>query len=1138
MSSTERQHEAITTHDRSMVVTAGAGTGKTYVLVRKYLDLIETMDVTVPEILALTFTEKAAAEMKDRIRKEIARREGRVWEKAAEDFMLAPVQTFHSFCAQVLREFPIETGLDPGFTVIDEQHISRIHATAIETLIHTPQEKRVNHATVQVLSVFEPSQLKQMLVAMYTRRQQFIKFFGMLESDQESIRSFWQGEICRFRDEEITSLQKDSSFSGPLCKMLSYAEIYSGSDDKAAVYLQQVRPLLECMADESPGEDFCSAADAFLKNRPGNVGSKKNWNDGDLELFRQAKKDLIDVLERKKNLLSLSADPDHPLMTASVNLFHHLSPVFHRYLEIVTDAKAQSGGLDFSDLILHARSLFTSEPEIVSTHFMQRFRYILVDEFQDTDPAQFDIVLAIAGDLRPTTDCLFIVGDPKQSIYLFREADVTRFKEAQTRILSACQGRVINLDTSFRSTKEVIGLTNRIFSRLFASAEKPWEFGYEPIITSNARSGHAGHVELMLPPEGEDTQSGRRNEADMVARRIISLVNDTSAGVYEEEKDRTFTRRRAHFGDIAILLEQRTNLPVYLSALSRYGIPYYVHGGTGFYERQEILDLYNVLAYLENPGNDIHFAGLLRSPYMGISDTDLYLASVEQGFSFREKFFNYTMKGPSDSCARACSLLAKWESYTGRCSIVHLIRMILSDSGAYTLYSAHPEGGAILANIEKMIRIVAKREKDGQYFLSSFITDLRLSMEEKEREGEAPLDSLARNSVNIMTVHAAKGLEFPIVFVPDMAMTFRQRPDPVMIGDDSRMAGIRVPDPSNQYKPASSPVLNVLRALEGQKERAERKRLFYVAMTRARDILVMSGIPPENQEISFDLAKNRIEWLFSALGITGDSISAGEHLLDTGDPAGPLKLTIITDPECIIANTSNNLPGPVVIPPGCEGMSGHASGSLTGQKKPALLKELTVSQLESIIEKGPDSGQSPTVSRDICGLSHQGTIHGTIIHEVLRGREPRVVCSEYGIMDEEYIRDCTDVAAQFRKSALMQRVKREFCELPISILVGKIHIKGTIDRLCEFDDGSWILIDYKTGPVTRESYQAHEELYNVQMAVYMMAAGRLVNEPVIGYLYFTATGEFHRVNFDVNSVIERICHELEHRPAEQGPVLN
>jgi len=181
MAATKRQNEAITTHDRSLVVTAGAGTGKTYVLVQKYLHLLESHDVSVPEILALTFTDKAAAEMKERIRKELSQREGEKWEKAAEEFMIAPVQTFHSFCAQVLREFPIEAGLEPGFTVLDERQASRIHARAFEELVHSLQPEPVNESVVHVLSIFNQYTLRTMLSLMYGKRLSYERFFTALD---------------------------------------------------------------------------------------------------------------------------------------------------------------------------------------------------------------------------------------------------------------------------------------------------------------------------------------------------------------------------------------------------------------------------------------------------------------------------------------------------------------------------------------------------------------------------------------------------------------------------------------------------------------------------------------------------------------------------------------------------------------------------------------------------------------------------------------------------------------------------------------------------------------------------------------------------------------------------------------------
>ena len=226
MAATKRQNEAITTHDQSMVVTAGAGTGKTYVLVQKYLNLLETRGVSVPEILALTFTDKAAAEMRERIRKELSQREGRMWEKAAEDFMIAPVQTFHSFCAQVLREFPIEAGLEPGFVVLDERQESRIHARAFEELVHSSQPGSINEAVVHVLSISDQYTLRTMLSAMYDKRLSYDRFFAALDENEDQVVSSWMQEVNAFRDSEIRDLLNDRSFCSMVCTLLDLAARY------------------------------------------------------------------------------------------------------------------------------------------------------------------------------------------------------------------------------------------------------------------------------------------------------------------------------------------------------------------------------------------------------------------------------------------------------------------------------------------------------------------------------------------------------------------------------------------------------------------------------------------------------------------------------------------------------------------------------------------------------------------------------------------------------------------------------------------------------------------------------------------------------------------------------------------------
>ena len=1089
-----------------MVVTAGAGTGKTYVLVQKYLDLLKNCGVGVPQILALTFTDKAAAEMKERIRSEILRQEGPQWERAAEDFMIAPVQTFHSFCAQVLREFPIEAGLEPGFAVLDEQQVSRIHSQAFEDLIHTRQEGPVNEALIRILSITDQYTLRIILSVIYGKRERYALFFAELEKDEQSVLDVWKREVDVFRDEEIASLRKDPSFSSYIRTLLGLAAAYEGADDKAVTFLQEIRPLLAVLEVSPNSNEFCQSALDLAKKRPGNVGSKKVWKPEDLDVFKRSRKNLTEILERKHSLFRMTMDTSDPVITGSVQFLKALSLVFSRYVEVVGSEKAALGGLDFSDLILHARRLFLEQGGLVATHFMPRFRYILVDEFQDTDLTQFDIILAIIGTPSPTTDCLFIVGDPKQSIYLFRDADVTRFKEAQEIITSACRGRVVNLDTSFRSTKEVIGLSNLIFSLLLVSAEKPWEFGYEPVRISESRSDHAGSVELLLPPRGDDAACTKRNEAGMVARRIHSIVNKNPLQVYEEQPDHTFIRRPSRFGDIAILLEQRTNLSYYLSALGEYGIPFYVHGGTGFYRRQEVYDLYSILSSLEHRHDDVSLTGVLRSPYFGLTDTELFCIAQENGRTLWDKLGKYVERIGPGSATNAHVLLTSWQKYAGRSGLVALIRRILADSGVYTVYAALPAGEQILANIEKLVGMARNREEAGPYALADFTLDLRMAMDEDEREGEAPLDALAENAVNIMTVHAAKGLEFPIVFVPDMGMPFPHRYPPIMIGDNPLMVGVKVPDPNEDYEMTESAVLLTLREQQRQKERAEKKRLLYVALTRARDHLFMSGTAPDEAGLSYDLARSRIEWIFTALGITGDAISSGVLPLELPDGTGSITLTIISDPEAIPAETGRIEPSLIVIPEECA----EKTGSWTAPKYsigPERVKVVSVSELEKTEQEMPI--RTPGTSIYLPGVN--GTTKGTIIHEVLRGRDAATVLKEYGEYSEEHVRQCKEIVSRFHSSDLMKRVKREYCELPFIVTIDGKGVTGKIDRLCELEDGTWVVIDYKSEVVSPIDSTLKAGEYAASMGAYIEAAEHFFGgKKVEGWFYFTETGDFYR----------------------------
>jgi len=313
------------------------------------------------------------------------------------------------------------------------------------------------------------------------------------------------------------------------------------------------------------------------------------------------------------------------------------------------------------------------------------------------------------------------------------------------------------------------------------------------------------------------------------------------------------------------------------------------------------------------------------------------------------------------------------------------------------------------------------------------------------------------------------------------------------------------------FEMAESAVLLMLREQQKQKERAERKRLLYVALTRARDHLIMSGTAPDDPGLPLDLASSRIEWIFTALGITPDAVAAGGMDLALPDGTGPVRLSIVSDPAKIPAITGRVEPSLIVVPEECEGKTGTREEP-EYDPGPARVKAIPVSELEQASGKSfvKSPAREPVVPKFLSGVP--GTIRGTIIHEVLRGRDAATVLKEYGEFSDEHLWQCGEIREKFLASGLMKQADRSFCELPFVITSEGKHVNGKIDRLVELDDGSWAVIDYKSEAARPEEYAAAAEEYRVSMAVYGEAAKRLMpGKEVKEYLYFTETGKFFPV---------------------------
>lgn len=1118
MAPTERQREAITRHDVSMVVTAGAGTGKTFVLVEKYLHLIEDQGYRLRDVLALTFTDKAAAEMKERVRATVASRlekdpHNKVWKDASEELVIAPVMTFHSFCAQILREFAIEAGLDPGFTILDEGQALAVRREALDALIRRPSAA-VHDTLVRVLTMVDKYSLSAILDTVSDNYPFFSTFFSSVCEDTEEVLGEWIRFLDSVREPAIREFFSDQDITGAIHDLIRFGDIYEGREDSAVSYLAKVRPALLDLRPDSPPEVLSEAAELFLSIRPqGRIGSQKVWDKDDLAWLRSAKKLLTEALEKYAPYFSLTLDPESEFTRLSIRFFQELSLVAESYMDLVSNLKKKESGVDFGDLIRLTKQFLTTNPELVATHIRPRYRYILVDEFQDTDPAQFDIITAIIGDLTPETNGLFIVGDPKQSIYLFRNADVTRFKEAQHRILSDCQGGVINLDVSFRSSREVIGCVNYLFGSIFSSTEKAWEFGYEPIQISEGRRGSNGSVRILLPGKAE-TGSTRSETKEIEAGMVADLVHQIVSTGALTITGRDGQIQTAGYGDIAILIERRTHLPQYTMALSRKETPYYVHGGIGFYSRQEIYDLYNILSFLLRPFDDAALYGVLKSPYFCLSDAVLYQIRQTPGqygertlLSRLIQYAGGSLKqdlcdehplpdSEDEKILRAVTLLQDWQKHAGRESLVLLISRIIRDSGILTIYGAMELGEQQAANLMKLLQIARGRSESGSYGLFEFVRDMTLSINDEEREGEAALDTLSKTSVNIMTVHAAKGLEFPVVILPDMGSSKEGSPGSILTGDSPFHVGVKIPDPEDGYEPGETPVFRALNLIRKEKELAERKRLFYVGATRARDHLILCGKQPDTIHDILDRGKNRIDWVCTLFGIDKDTVEQGGIVtFDPDDGDGAIEVQVMTDPNQLTRNWACEEVPRILPPPEFLMRRGTWGRELPGvvkqEQAPISISRIVASQPD-VGDKGSDRAEfscfSPLTPDEI----------GTLLHQVLSGADISSVLSRYGVSSDETKAFCSDIFRRFTENPLISTTTVSYPELSFIAHISGYPVSGRIDRLCRLKDESWMVVDYKSG---------NEEGATLQLNIYKRAAEQLLGTTVRMGIYSILTGE-------------------------------
>ena len=1158
---------------RNIAVTASAGAGKTATLVERYIELLrQHPEIGVRQVLAITFTQKAAAEMRERIARRLAdaldqdlpEPERQRLRQIREDLPAARISTIHAFCAALLREYPIEADVDPAFSVLEGVDAAQLRQQAVrqtlESLARTRDSDPDKDALRRTLAEWPRRYLEQVLEYLLEKKHSARSWcHHYAEQSPDQIVSDWREMQQTTSAPACHALLDDTHFTDMLAE-LAALEPLTDESDSAVERLNPLRDSMRRLSQTLPLDEALAIllrlAEGLLTNgKPlsgSRLGKKSNWEEATLARVRELVPALGRRLAPHADLLSLELSAADERAAA---VLPALSRVFFRVDVRYENSKGNGSMLDMDDLLEKTHQLIAADAAI-RHRLAQHYRFALIDEFQDTDPLQWKIIRSLAApDGQMSGDKLFIVGDPKQSIYSFRDADVTVFARVRDAIVEAnaaheresrpfCDdGEVLDaspperlgtlvMGENFRTLAQPVAFVNALFPQFMQEVpDEPFQIGYDPLIGCRSADVSEGSVELLLlPPDvNRDSTEAARCEAQLVARRLRHLLAGNDLQVADQDGLRPPEPR-----DIALLLRRRRNLFAYEDALRTCGIPFQVAGGRGFYQRQEIYDLANILRVLCNSGDGIALMGALRSPYFGLSDNALYALTAPDGGQLTEHLDDASWRqrlAPADQEAAedAVARLQHWKELRDRVPLVELLHTILEDTGTWGFLCYGERGDQAVANVHKLLDLA--REFRGP--LTDFAVRLDLLTNEEEQEGEALLDA---DALHILTVHAAKGLEFPIVVVPDLAARFNfQNSAPALI-DKEKGIGLRALDPEQDYKRTSSFVRTLINRNASRRQRAEEKRLLYVACTRARDHLLLGGVLTDKHfAADLDAAADCLGWICGSLELTEADLAQGAKSI-TGVPS-PLPIHTALS-EFPVSATIDHRAEPAF----------HAlNAAPTQAAEPALdllsplddpqdRPEFAASELVLFVadpaahHRQYALGLPPWPLGQVDVPRRRGMLFGQLAHAGIEAlanspdADPTALAADLvtaatlpvASYHASFERELAALLHRCRQSPiavhwLANTEARTEVRFTLSLERGLVH--GVVDYIGRGADGLWELVDYKTGH--RANTDEAVQHYQLQLEIYALCLQALHpdQDEYRATLYFTDLDEARPVSF-------------------------
>ncbi len=1080
------QRAAIEASAAEILVEAGAGTGKTRVMVDRYCRLVCDQDVSPDAILAFTFTEKAATELRQRIRAEVERRTEAGSERARE---LLPalggawVTTIHGFCNRLLAAHPVAVGVDPRFRVLDAPETERVAGEAFDEALEAflADGERERERTV---AAFDVGGLRGMVLALHAE--------------------------LRSRGEADPRLPDPPSANVPAA--LRHASTV------AAETLAELSP-------GSPNHDLVNRALAVLEDAAGPPSLER-----------------ISALRTNSKAAAMAAYRE-AIETAVARVaeageggraYRHVAELLRIFDDCFGAAKARRAGVDFEDLQLLAVQLL--ERTETGATYGARFQHLLVDEFQDTNRLQLRLIEALRG---PATQ-LMVVGDELQSIYGFRHADLDVFRERRQQIGASGSGRVLPLSGNFRSRPAVIAAVNAIGSKLLT--------GYAPLrvgsVPAAQGAGAEAAVELLLTGRDGWDEDEIRLEPATDAR---TPSNQLAEARFLALRLRELAEKGVERGAMVVLLRAFTRLDAYEDSLERAGLRPYVVGGRGYWSQQQVADVCALLATIANPLDDQSLLGALASPACGLTPDTLWLlrAAAGRGAHIWPAVEAAAGLGGEDRIdgdrlaqipvaelellRRFARTLADLRARANSLSLAGLIDAAVTETGYDLAVLMRPAGETRFANVRKLLRLAAEFERAEGRDLRGLL-DFLAARADADADGQAATAVEGHDGVRIMTVHSAKGLEFDVVAIPHLSRGLLQpgRAPLLMLGREleSRRVGMQL-----RRLGARGVNLFFQRELceEGERREAEEElRLFHVAATRARERLLLSGVVAPSPAAQERVGRPVIERIVAALGIERERDADVE--VPPAEPAPGLTASFAPARIAVKANLASSEQAKALTAERREGGVARETGSgpaplLVRRRVRAPRRPLSYTAIAAH-DGGP--GERPVESDRVLregggdgkALADEGAARGIAVHALLEWSHANC----WRTPDSELIQRIAasaEVAGRAEPSAeellaplrgwlgcalFAERVRdaeRSRAEVPLLVQVAGTVLRGSIDLLVEKAGRPPLIVDYKTDRIGGATVAELAARYEVQQAIYALAVAeaRGTEEVELAYVF-------------------------------------